>query len=271
MRRFVIGDIHGCSKALRTMIEKLAPSHDDSIVFLGDFIDRGPDSRGVVDQVVELAKTTRVISLRGNHELMLMGVLFGGCDPEIWLKSGGASTLASYGGSLERIAVQHGDFFRSLRAHHETEKELFVHAGCEPDLPLEKAGDACRYWNHFTEVPPPHCSGKRVIVGHTPQGSGKVLNHGHFVCVDTYCFGGGWLTAMDLDTDDVIQVNRHGHARRDMSSKIAKVLKKWLGARMLPKEAANEADGTANVSGQHSTSPNRQWRSGMATDQGSAP
>jgi serine/threonine protein phosphatase 1 len=214
MRRYVIGDIHGCSKALQALTDELKPGRDDTLIFLGDFIDRGPDSRGVIDLVVQLSRQTRVVSLRGNHEVMLMGVLFGGLDPGWWKKSGGHSTLASYGGSLERIPQSHLDFYRSLRCHHETERELFIHASYSPDCPIEQTDEANRYWNHPTQWPGPHISGKRVYVGHTPQASGEVLNLGHLVCVDTYCFGGGWLTAMDLDSHQILQASRHGHLRR---------------------------------------------------------
>jgi len=230
MRRFVIGDIHGCSKALRTLLESISPTPDDQLVFLGDYIDRGPDSRGVIDLMISVPKATRMIALRGNHELMLMGILFGGCSPDIWLQSGGAATLASYGGSLERIPSSHIQFFHSLRAQYETERELFIHAGYQPDVPCDRIDDASRYWNHLTdELPPPHCSGKRVIVGHTPQPSGRVLDRGHLVCVDTYCFGGGWLTAMNVDTGECIQTNRHGHLKRDLSARIARIFSGVLG------------------------------------------
>src|SRR5690554_6025128 len=107
MRRYVIGDIHGCSKALRSLVDEIAPSQDDQLIFLGDFIDRGPDSRGVIDQVIELSQRTRVVAIRGNHEVMLMGVLMGGLDANWWCQTGGQSTLASYGGSIERIPAAH--------------------------------------------------------------------------------------------------------------------------------------------------------------------
>lgn len=214
MRRFVIGDIHGCSKALQSLVDEIAPTRDDTLIFLGDYIDRGPDSRGVIDLIVHLTRQTRVIALRGNHEVMLMAVLFGGLDPEFWTKSGGQSTIASYGGSLERVPQSHLDFFRSLRAHHEMENEIFIHAGYNPNCPIELTDDANRYWNHPTLWPGPHCSGKRVYVGHTPQPNGEVLNLGHVVCVDTYCFGSGWLTAMDIDSYQILQASKHGHLRR---------------------------------------------------------
>ncbi len=231
MRRYVIGDLHGCSKALRTMIEELSPSSDDQLIFLGDYIDRGPDSRDVVDQLLSLSQYTRTIYLRGNHELMLLGVLLCGCDPKIWMQSGGLATLASYGGSLAKIPVAHVEFFQSLRPHYETEEEAFIHAGYVPDVPIDKTDDATRYWNHLTGPLPAHVSGKRVFVGHTPQANGAVLNVGHFVCVDTYCFGGGWLTAFDLDSEETVQVSRHGHTRRDVSTRMGKWWQRWFGIR----------------------------------------
>jgi serine/threonine protein phosphatase 1 len=234
MRRYVIGDIHGCSKALRTLIEEISPGREDTLVFLGDFIDRGPDSRGVIDQLLELGQRSHVIGLRGNHELMLMGVLLGGLDQAWWCQSGGQSTVASYGGSLERMPAAHLDFFRSLRCHHETDREIFIHAGYDPTCAIEDTTDADRYWNHRTVWPAPHCSGKRVYLGHTPQPSGEVLNLGHVVCVDTYCFGGGWLTAMDIDTHEVLQASRQGHLRRAPAT----ALLQWL-KRLLPQSEPN--------------------------------
>ncbi len=227
MRRFVIGDVHGCSKALRTIIEKISPNHEDQLIFLGDLIDRGPDSRGVIDLMLKLSRSTRVVCLRGNHEVMLLGVLLGGCDPTIWLQSGGAATVASYGGSLERIPPAHLAFFRSMRAHYETETEAFIHAGYEADVPIEKTDDSNRYWNHLEEVPVPHISGKRVYVGHSPQAGGEIRDAGHVVYVDTYCYGGGWLTALDLDGDEIIQADSHGHLRRNLAAAVWR----WLARR----------------------------------------
>ncbi len=214
MRRFVIGDIHGCAKALRALIESIDPGEDDELVFLGDYIDRGPDSRNVVDQVLELQKRCRVVALRGNHEIMLLGVLCGGCDSAVWLASGGHTTVASYGGTLSRVPTNHIHFFQQLRPFYETNDRIFVHAGYRHDQIMAKLDDAAAYWNHLTGTPPPHHSGKRVYVGHTPQPHGNVLDLGHLVCLDTYCFGGGYLTALDVDSGDMFQADRHGHMRR---------------------------------------------------------
>lgn len=215
MRRFVIGDIHGCSKALRTLIECIAPQPEDEIVFLGDYVDRGPDSRGVIDQVIELQDRCRVVPLRGNHEIMLMGVAFGGLNSDMWLSTGGKATVTSYGGSLDKIPPDHERFLRSLRPYYETAEQIFVHAGYVAHLPMDQQSDEIRYWTHLGAVtPPPHFTGKRVYVGHTPQPAGCIRDLGYLVFVDTYCFGTGYLTAMDVTTDEVIQVDRKGHRRR---------------------------------------------------------
>ena len=216
MRRFVIGDIHGCAKALRTLIESIAPEPDDELIFLGDYVDRGPNSRDVVEQIIQLKQKCRVVTLRGNHEIMLLGVAFGGMDSKVWRKCGGLATVSSYGGSLEKIPPNHVAFFQGLHSYYETDHEIFVHAGYEFHLPMREQSDKTLYWNHLKHpLPAPHTSGKTVYVGHTPQPFGTVLNVGHLVCVDTYCFGSGFLTAYNLDTGDIIQTDRHGHLRRD--------------------------------------------------------
>ena len=268
MRRFVIGDVHGCSKALRTIVETISPTTEDLIVFLGDFIDRGPDSRGVVDLVLSLSQATRVIAIRGNHELMLMDVLIRGCSPDLWLQGGGAATLVSYGGSLERIPASHIEFFASLRAHFETDNELFIHAGYQPDVPAERIDDAHRYWNHLTGVLAPHCSGKRVFVGHTPQASFKIRDFGHLVLMDTYCFGGGWLTAMNLDTNEIIQANSHGHLRRDWASTMRNLFSHWLSNRRRSKLPVDNGSRFASPA---TDSVKQDWRRSIVATRGSAP
>jgi serine/threonine protein phosphatase 1 len=215
MRRFAVGDIHGCSKALRTVIETIDPQPDDEFVFLGDYIDRGPDSRDVIDQIIDLSQRCRVVALCGNHEIMLLGVTLGGLDDSLWLANGGESTVASYGGCLTRIPRRHLDFFQELVPYHETPESIFVHACYEPQLPLQEQDEGTIFWTHLpSPLPLPHHSGKRVFVGHTPQPGGNVFNGGHVVCIDTYCFGGGFLTAYEISSNDVIQADRHGHLRR---------------------------------------------------------
>ncbi len=215
MKRFVIGDIHGCAKALRTLIETVAPQCDDELIFLGDYVDRGPNSRDCIEQLIEIQTQCRTVMLRGNHEIMLMGVTIGGLNPKIWLTGGGMSTVSSYGGSLAKIPDRHLEFFQGLRPFYETPEEIFVHANYLPELPMPQQDDATIYWTHLTQpLPAPHISGRRVYVGHTPQINGHVLDVGHLLCLDTFCFGGGYLTAYDLDSGEVLQADRQGHMRR---------------------------------------------------------
>lgn len=214
-RRFVIGDVHGCSKALRELIRYLDPGEDDELVFLGDYVDRGPDSRDVIEQLIALQQRSRVVALRGNHEVMLGGILFGDMPEQVWMNNGGHATVTSYGGRLDRIPETHREFLRSLHSHYETETEIFVHAGYHPDLAMAEIDDVTRYWQHLAyPLPQPHRSGKRVYVGHTPQPGGRILDANHLICVDTCCFGGGYLTAMDRDDGRLVQFDSSGHRRR---------------------------------------------------------
>ncbi len=256
MRRFVIGDVHGCAKALRTLVETIAPKGDDELIFVGDYVDRGPDSRGVVDQVIELKDQCRVVALRGNHEIMLMAAAFGGVESSAWFNSGGLATVSSYGGSLRKMPPQHIAFFQELRPYYETENEVFVHASYDPNLPMREQPDTLIYWTHLTTpLPPPHVSGKRFFVGHTPQPFGQILRQEHLVCVDTCCFGNGYLSAMNVDTGEVIQTDRHGHLRRDRLTdfydQIASVCGaiKRLGKRLDRRNAVPHSDKCSSFTG----------------------
>jgi serine/threonine protein phosphatase 1 len=96
-RVIAIGDIHGCSAALAALVRAIEPTEPDTIVFLGDYIDRGPDSRGVLGQVIALTGRCTVVPLLGNHEEMLLAALEGQSELRYWLKFGGTDALASYG------------------------------------------------------------------------------------------------------------------------------------------------------------------------------
>jgi serine/threonine protein phosphatase 1 len=213
-RTIAIGDIHGCSTALSRLIEEIQPTEDDTIVTLGDYVDRGPDSRGVIDELLELIERCELVPLIGNHEQMLLDAIVSPDALEFWRDVGGAQTLASYGGSLDQIPPHHQVFFRGLHRHYETDQHFFVHANYDPELALDQQPDRLLFWEHIVHtLPARHRSGKTAIVGHTPQGTGEILDLGHVICIDTYCFGGGWLTALDVEHGDVWQVSREGELR----------------------------------------------------------
>jgi serine/threonine protein phosphatase 1 len=222
-RTIAIGDIHGCSAALAALLEVIAPGADDTLVCLGDFIDRGPDSRAVLDQLLALSKRCRLIGLLGNHEEMLLAALDDRAALARWLSNGGDQTVRSYGWDrggprrrlLDLIPQSHRDFLASCRDHHETDTHFFVHAGYLAELPLKDQPPVALRWrvaDATTAVP--HCSGKVAVVGHTPQKSGEILDLGCLICIDTNCCRGGWLTALDVGAGRTWQVDREGRLRK---------------------------------------------------------
>ncbi len=213
-RIIAIGDVHGCSVALRTLLKVILPTETDTIVALGDYVDRGPDSRDVVCQLLELQQRCHLIPLLGNHEIMMLSVLNGDLDDLTWQRYGGAETLSSYGGELARIDRDHREFLAGCRHFHETDTHIFMHANYVANLALAEQPDNVLFWTHISStLPPRHQSGKIAVVGHTPQLDGDILDLGHLFCIDTCCFAGGWLTALDTTTGQIWQADQSGRLR----------------------------------------------------------
>lgn len=213
-RTIAIGDIHGCAAALVALLDEIRPTVDDTIVTLGDYIDRGPESRRVIELLIDLAGRCQLVPLLGNHELMLLMALEEQSEMDFWLYNGGVATEDSYDGSVENIPDEHLEFLRGCRNYHETAEHQFVHANYVTDLPLDEQPERLLLWEHINRtVPAPHESGKTTIVGHTPQIDGEILDAGHVICIDTYCFGNGWLTALEVQTGDVWQADKSGTLR----------------------------------------------------------
>ena len=218
-RILAIGDIHGCLTALETLAAFVPFADEDLLVTLGDYVDRGPDTREVLDWLIARLATGHLIPLRGNHEIMLLEAREGSDDRRFWLKFGGHEALASYSDSpevsLADIPAAHWRFIENeTLPYHETETHLFVHAGLVPDLALADQPDDALFWQRFYD-PPPHQSGKTMICGHTAQREGRPLNIGHAVCIDTWVYGEGWLTCLDPLSGEYWQANQQGEARRD--------------------------------------------------------
>src|SRR5262249_9079746 len=216
-RTVVIGDIHGCSEALAALIDAVAPGPEDTVVTLGDYIDRGPDSHGVLEQLIDLAGRCHVVPLLGNHEEALLDALRNTANLRTWLTCGGVQTLRSYGWApggpptalANWIPESHRAFLKHCLPYHETATHLFMHAGFVPELPMsEQPGLALRWRVTDPRAAAPHSSGKVAVVGHTPQKAGEVLDLGFLVCIDTNCVRGGWLTALDTGSRRLWQANR---------------------------------------------------------------
>jgi serine/threonine protein phosphatase 1 len=216
-RTIALGDIHGCSAALDTLIEVIRLRPEDVVVTLGDYINRGPDSRGVLDRLIDLGRRCRLVPILGNHDQMLLDVR-AGKYPIYWLLDmGGATMLDSYGPGrdLSLIPDEHYQFLEGCLGFHETDTHVFVHANYFPDVPMAEQHAGMLRWESLREMTPgPHESGKVAIVGHTSQKTGEILDLGHLKCIDTYCHGGGWLTALEVHTGEVWQADREGNLRR---------------------------------------------------------
>jgi serine/threonine protein phosphatase 1 len=221
MRTLAIGDIHGCSAMLDDLLAAVQPAPDDRLVFLGDYVDRGPDTRGVIDRLIALKANPNVVCLRGNHELMMARSRRDKSEYKMWYAVGGMQALASYGpapgrmGSLADVPELHWRFFESeLVDYLETETHLFVHAGVAFDRPMAEQDEGALFWDFFDpDAPPDHVSGKTVVCGHSSQKSGNILDRGTAICIDTFAYGGGWLTCLDADSRHYWQVNQLGKVR----------------------------------------------------------
>jgi serine/threonine protein phosphatase 1 len=216
-RVIAIGDIHGCAAALRKLVEVIDPQPDDTLVTLGDCIDRGPESCQVIEELLRLRKVCRVVPLLGNHEEMMLNFLEGRPQPDDWLACGGAATVESYRGADGKLIPappEHIDYIRTWADCYQTETHFFVHACYEPERPLtDQHWQSLRWHSLRMGMPGPHQSDKIAVVGHTSLKDGEVLDLGYLICIDTFCWGGGWLTALDTSTGQTWQINREGRPR----------------------------------------------------------
>lgn len=219
MRTFAIGDIHGCLLALEALLEAIQLQPEDRLITLGDYVDRGPASRGVLDRLIELYDKGRLIPLRGNHDEMMVIARHDRAERRLWLRFGGVETLESYGHKpsddpYTRIPERHWQFLeKDLRNFYETETHLFAHALVYPDVPLEQQDQEVLLW-HRLIGPVEHQSGKTLICGHTRQDAGIPLHLGTTICIDTGIYiPQGWLTCLEVETGHFWQANQRGELR----------------------------------------------------------
>ncbi len=216
-RTIAIGDIHGCLSALNAILARIGPRPDDIIVTLGDYVDRGPDSRGVLERLIALGAQCNLVPILGNHDDMFLQAR-NSQHLSAFLSMGGESTLASYGASsppdLGKVPAEHFAFLESCLDYFETDTHIFLHATYVPHLTMKEQPHLALRWESLRDcIPDPHHSGKTVIVGHTSQRSGEILDLGHIKCIDTRCYGVGWLTALDVYSGQVWQADRAGRPR----------------------------------------------------------
>jgi serine/threonine protein phosphatase 1 len=226
MRILAIGDIHGCTTALNALLARVAPGPDDWIVTLGDYVDRGPDSRGTLDRLLELAGTGQLVSLRGNHEQMMLDTRADVQQAQTWLVNGGQATLESYARpgrepTLDDVPEEHWKFMDVFCVDwFEANTHFFVHAGALPDLHFGDQPWSVLRWQRMS-ADRPHRSGKIMVCGHTLQPSGWPKDLGHAVCLDTGAYAGGWLTCLDTKSGRFWQANQQGETRESHLDELA--------------------------------------------------
>ncbi len=211
-RTFAIGDIHGCLDHLEALLVRIGyRPGEDRLIFLGDYVDRGPDSAGVVERLLELRRESpHVVCLMGNHERMFLDFL-DGRRPEPFLANGGRETLASYKRRSHRwqritgraeIPDDHVELLRHLPLMHVTPSHIFVHAGIRPGVELEAQREEDLLWIREAFFTRPVELNRTVVFGHSPMVS--PLHEEKRVGIDTGACYGGPLTAYEVEEDRFI-------------------------------------------------------------------
>ncbi|MFT5466563.1 MAG: serine/threonine protein phosphatase 1 [Verrucomicrobiales bacterium] len=212
-RVLAIGDIHGCLNALETLAERIPlRPESDFLITLGDYVDRGPDSKGVLDWL--RSWPGEKVNLRGNHEIMMLEAASGGTWAGGWEHVGGRETLASYGvgATLKDVPEAHWDFIGTLAPWFEIDSHFFVHANADPSLDLADQFETELFWERY-DNPPAHKNGKIMVCGHAAQRSGLPRFNGNAICIDTWAYGEGWLTCLDVARQTYWQANQAGEFR----------------------------------------------------------
>jgi serine/threonine protein phosphatase 1 len=198
---YAIGDIHGCLDPLRRLMDQIHVSETDEVVFIGDYVDRGPDSKGVIDYLLTLQG--RYTFLMGNHERMFLDFLQGK-ERFLFLYNGGEATLESYGG-VGNIPASHLAFLNRLVLYYETDDYLFVHGGIRPGILIQDQDPKDLLWIREEFYAYPGRYAKPVVFGHTPMR--EVLMEEDRIGIDTACVYGNKLTCLTLPSRQVIQVS----------------------------------------------------------------
>lgn len=215
-RRYIaIGDVHGCPESLKNLMQLLEPhiNHQTVLVFLGDYVDRGPDSRGVINYLLRLQEGADCVFIRGNHDQMMLDAIDKG-NRALWMQNGGGSTLESYGLPQDSsdIPEEHQDFLRNTRLYWDTPLYFFVHGGIDPTHTVAEAISEGRdtfsfMWERSHINSTSNEWEKTVVFGHTPMT--EPLIRDRMIGLDTGCVyqdsGYGILSAMILPEMDLIQ------------------------------------------------------------------
>lgn len=221
-RLLSVGDIHGCANSLKVLMDRVAPTEEDQLVFLGDYIDRGDKVYEVIEYLIELKKKLpKTVFLKGNHEDMFMNMLkpqrmSDAQDPRVFMMNGGDSTMRGYfnnndkyekydpyGWKFADLPEDHQQFYDDLKVMHIEGDYVFVHAGLRHNFSLDQQVDWDVMWlrDTFMYNPLNHWD-KTIIHGHTPMGVDDTIKYHEKYPdrynLDTACVFGYYLTCMDI-------------------------------------------------------------------------
>jgi serine/threonine protein phosphatase 1 len=208
-RIYAIGDIHGCLAKLKGLVDRCkldCGDEDTTLIFLGDYIDRGPDSRGVVEFLINAQSqlANKIICLRGNHEALALSSASDTTKTDAWLQNGGGQTLLSYGiATAAKIPSDHLMWFRSLPMYHDDDLRFFVHAGINPYKPLNQQDDHDLLWIREPFLSDRRSYNRLIVHGHTPSKTMLPEQKINRLNIDTGAYLGGPLTAAIFDDESI--------------------------------------------------------------------
>lgn len=227
VRIYAIGDVHGRADLLQSLLTvidaDLARSAPERAiqVFLGDYVDRGPDSRAVIDLLIERSKSHETVCLKGNHEVFLLEVLKDPARLEEWRRYGGLLTLVSYGinptmnptpeqqielieGLRQALPREHLSFLQQLRPSFACGDFFFVHAGVKPGVALERQKEEDLLWIREEFLESERRFGKCIVHGHTPVSVPDIRSNR--INIDTGAYATGNLTLLTIQGDSLLAI-----------------------------------------------------------------
>ncbi len=185
---YAIPDIHGRLDLLEQALSRIlehAGNRTARVVTLGDYVDRGPNARGVIEFLMQWSfPNLQLVALKGNHEVMMWEACNNLVEAEWWIKNGGSMTLASYGeivpGVLLRdvIPQHHLEWIAKLPAYFADPKRVFVHAGLDPRLPLNQQSERALLWRRYPKDSKSGHGSRHVVHGHHAEAGGPIVSPG---------------------------------------------------------------------------------------------
>ena len=201
---YVIPDIHGRYDLLCDGLAEIAAraaGKTSVIVAIGDYVDKGPDSRAVIDRLLSgVGEGFSLVALKGNHDAMMVDALRDPAKMAAWIAKGGDAALTSYGGDPTAVPQTHIDWLDGLRLMHIDAHRLYVHAGVDPEIPLDRQSEETLLWKRYPTGYAAGFASLHVVHGHDNDPEGPLLYEGR-TNLDTLAWRTGRLTIGIFDDD----------------------------------------------------------------------